>query len=170
MHVKHHCGKITHLKVYFTTTVETLKEMLLDEEGIPPEYQRFIYAGQQLEGRRTLSYYNIKGESTLHVVLRLRAGMFHFTSGREDFSTLSPSIASRIQKTLAFQFKGTKDPNSRTISELQKFIVEARYLLTTLEKINNNDSPDFLKRRPFSPSTMDNTEDDDDDSEISMIA
>lgn len=71
--VKALSGTQTTLRVSPSDKIAQVKEKLSEAEGYPPEQQRLIYAGKQMEDDRTLSDYNVQNESTLHMVLRLSA-------------------------------------------------------------------------------------------------
>jgi ubiquitin len=83
-------GKTKTLNVKSNDTIFQLMQMIQDKEGISSDQQRIIFAGKQLEEECIISDYGICKGSTLHMVIRLRGGMFQETSGRKEFDALPP--------------------------------------------------------------------------------
>ena len=69
--VKTLTGKTVSIEVEEGESIEDVKAKIAEKEGIPPEQQRLIFGGQQLQDAKTLDDYNVGDDATLHLVLRL---------------------------------------------------------------------------------------------------
>ena len=124
--VKTLSGRSVYLLVKPSATIESLKTMVQDKQGIPHCMQRFMFDGETLDDERTLSGCHIRHLSTLHLVHRMRI-FVHTLSGHKIPLWVEPSDSIESIKAAVQDKEGTHKDHQKLIykgSEIKSFEVE----------------------------------------------
>lgn len=115
-------------------TIDDFKRIIQNIEGIPIDQQRLIFAGMQLENDFTLQHYNLLNGSTVHLVLRLRGGMYHTTSGKSDLKDLQKNCTQKDNIKYEITDKFDKGEVLIKLSYLDKAIYTSMNVINNIKK------------------------------------
>ena len=171
--VKTLTGKTVSIEVEEGESIEDVKAKIAEKEGIPPEQQRLIFGGQQLQDAKTLQDYDVGDDATLHLVLRLRGGeIFPFLNSvkkvDEDFVKRNLMIElsdtdRELMNSFVSESRGSLDEDgdedTETVSSLSVPVSRALFRIGRVTRQKSVDSPmaNMLQVRPPTPGEFDYT-------------
>ena len=139
------CGTFSSSKIYViecegSDSIYQVKNKIYKEIGYPPEQQRLVFAGKQLEDQCSLADYNIQRNSTIYIVLCLRGGMHHITSSSEIKGAFKVNIINKLEcKPYYFNIL-----TSKTLRDLCKMVDEDNIITKNNYVIVGNVSLDTI--------------------------
>ena len=141
-------GKIIGLSPSPTSTIQDVKIMVEEKSSIPPDQQRLLYAGRELEELMTLADHGVPDHATLHLVLRLRGGMLHPTSGVDGLEAVEPEkkpvLVTLGEATVEMDESTTVD-NVLTILKKERGSLDPS-LLESVDGLDENQKEELIGR------------------------
>lgn len=136
IHIKTLTGQTVTLNgITSNTSVPELKNMIYEKERIPVDQQRLVFCSKQLEDNHNLGYYEIGPDSSIHLVLRLKGGLFKFQNHVKTLTGQTITLNGITSETSISELKNMICKKEKIPVDQQRLI----YCSKHLEDDNNLD-------------------------------